>query len=122
MADYDEDEVSLNSEELNQFPPLRSATMRDSTVSSMKDSGLTMSGRPPGNFLSPPLSMKQKLHMRKSVAIFDDKAIQEGYASVPLVDIDMLPRGGISFETKAVGRIQVSCFRNYFSRASIFCT
>jgi hypothetical protein len=39
--------------------------------------------------------------------IFDDSAVVRGYESVPLIDIDVLPRGGISFETKAVGRIQV---------------
>jgi hypothetical protein len=39
--------------------------------------------------------------------IFDDPSITRGYESVPLIDIDTLPRGGISFDTKAVGRIQV---------------
>ena len=38
--------------------------------------------------------------------IFDDPATVMGYASVPLLEIDRLPRGGLSFETKAVGRIQ----------------
>jgi glyoxylase-like metal-dependent hydrolase (beta-lactamase superfamily II) len=38
--------------------------------------------------------------------IFDDASTIAGYQSVPLIDIDVLPRGGISFETKAVGRIQ----------------
>ena len=39
--------------------------------------------------------------------IFDDALIIQGYDSVPLLEIDALPRGGISFETQAVGRIQV---------------
>jgi hypothetical protein len=39
--------------------------------------------------------------------IFDDEVITAGYESVPLLDIETLPRGGISFETKAVGRVQV---------------
>jgi hypothetical protein len=39
--------------------------------------------------------------------IFDDACITAGYDSVPLIEIDTLPRGGISFETRAVGRIQV---------------
>lgn len=38
--------------------------------------------------------------------IYDDPAVVAGYASVPLIELDQLPRGGISFETKAVGRIQ----------------
>lgn len=40
--------------------------------------------------------------------IHDDPNVVAGYASVPLIEIDRLPRGGISLETKAVGRIQVS--------------
>lgn len=43
-----------------------------------------------------------------AIAIFDDQAVIEGYASVPLIELDLLPRGGLSFETKSVGRIQVS--------------
>lgn len=101
MAEYQDDEISMNADEL-QLPPLRSESIG---TNSSNVSGLTVSGM---GFLSPPLSMKQRIQMRKSVAIFDDEAIQEGYASVPLIDLDMLPRGGISFETKAVGRIQVS--------------
>ncbi|CAJ1962955.1 unnamed protein product [Cylindrotheca closterium] len=99
----EDDDVSLNSDEL-ELPPMRAgvttASMRDSNVSSMRDSGFT------GGVLSPQMSLKKRIQMRKSVAIFDDKGIQEGYASVPLLEIDLLPRGGISFETKAVGRIQ----------------
>jgi hypothetical protein len=45
--------------------------------------------------------------IRASSKIFDDSSVTRGYESVPLIDIDVLPRGGISFETKAVGRIQV---------------
>ena len=45
---------------------------------------------------------------RKSVTskIFDDPDTVMGYASVPIIEMDRLPRGGLSFETKAVGRIQ----------------
>ena len=45
---------------------------------------------------------------RKSVTskIFDDPETVMGYASVPIIEMDRLPRGGLSFETKAVGRIQ----------------
>ena len=46
---------------------------------------------------------------RAQSKIFDDSAVVRGYESVPLIEIDVLPRGGISFETQAVGRIQV-CF------------
>jgi hypothetical protein len=45
---------------------------------------------------------------RESTKIFDDAALTAGYESVPLLKIDTLPRGGISFETKGVGRVQVS--------------
>lgn len=43
---------------------------------------------------------------RQTSKIFDDASITAGYESVPLLEIDRLPRGGISFETKAVGRVQ----------------
>lgn len=45
---------------------------------------------------------------RNRSRIYDDPAVVAGYNSVPLLDLDQLPRGGISIETKAVGRIQVS--------------
>ena len=56
----------------------------------------------------------QKLSKRQN-KIFDDPGVVKGYESVPLLDVDPLPRGGVSLETKAVGRIQVgngntSCF------------
>jgi hypothetical protein len=44
---------------------------------------------------------------RQTTKIFDDATVIAGYDTVPLIQIDTLPRGGISFETKAVGRIQV---------------
>jgi len=45
---------------------------------------------------------------KKSVTskIFDDPDTVIGYASVPIIEMDRLPRGGLSFETQAVGRIQ----------------
>jgi hypothetical protein len=53
-----------------------------------------------------------KLHSRRrqSNKIFDDPAVIRGYDSVQLLEIDALPRGGISLETKAVGRIQVGLY------------
>lgn len=50
--------------------------------------------------LSPKLTKRQH-------KIFDDPGVVKGYESVPLLDVDPLPRGGVSLETKAVGRIQV---------------
>jgi hypothetical protein len=47
------------------------------------------------------------LTRKDSASIFDDQAVIRGYASVPLMELDLLPRGGLSFETNAVGRIQV---------------
>jgi hypothetical protein len=38
--------------------------------------------------------------------IYDDPVVVAGYTSVPLLDSVNLPRGGLSIETKAVGRIQ----------------
>lgn len=49
------------------------------------------------------LSDRRKNVMSK---IFDDPETVMGYASVPIIEMDRLPRGGLSFETKAVGRIQ----------------
>jgi hypothetical protein len=52
------------------------------------------------------------LGRRAQSKIFDDSAVMRGYDSVPLIDMDVLPRGGISFETKTVGRIQV-CYVSF---------
>lgn len=41
-----------------------------------------------------------------SSVIYDSPLIVEGYASVPLLDVTELPRGGISIQTKAVGAVQ----------------
>ena len=50
---------------------------------------------------------KQNLHKRDaSAAIYDTPAIMEGYASVPLLEVTKLPRGGISIQTQAVGAVQ----------------
>lgn len=42
----------------------------------------------------------------KKSRIYDDPAVVAGYTAVPLLDSVTLPRGGLSIETKAVGRIQ----------------
>ena len=45
-------------------------------------------------------------HGRTTSMIFDDPDVIEGYDSVPTLEVDQLPRGGISVDTKGVGRIQ----------------
>lgn len=45
---------------------------------------------------------------RNRSRIYDDPAVVAGYNSVPLIQLDQLPRGGVSIETQSVGRIQVS--------------
>jgi Metallo-beta-lactamase superfamily len=51
--------------------------------------------------------MKANLRrLQKTSRIFDDPTITAGYASVPILEQDDLPRGGISIETSSVGRIQ----------------
>ena len=50
---------------------------------------------------------KDVMRNNRQSKIFDDPAVVQGYESVPLIDIDVLPRGGISLETQAIGRIQV---------------
>lgn len=48
---------------------------------------------------------------KKSVAtackIFDDDIVAKGYEAVPEMEINKLPRGGLSVDTTAIGRIQV---------------
>jgi glyoxylase-like metal-dependent hydrolase (beta-lactamase superfamily II) len=52
-------------------------------------------------------SSLQQQQRRSQSRIFDDSAVTAGYASVPLLDMQALPRGGMSIETKAVGRVQL---------------
>jgi hypothetical protein len=56
-------------------------------------------------------ALAKKRRDRKSLSrknrIFDNPATVVGYASVPLIPIDRLPRGGLSLETSAIGRVQV---------------
>lgn len=52
-----------------------------------------------------PNAINNQRRKRRS-RIYDDPIVTEGYASVPLLDMQQLPRGGISIETKAVGRVQ----------------
>uniref|UniRef100_A0A7S1VRY0 Metallo-beta-lactamase domain-containing protein n=1 Tax=Grammatophora oceanica TaxID=210454 RepID=A0A7S1VRY0_9STRA len=51
-------------------------------------------------------SARARRRTQQRSRIYDDPAIVAGYNSVPLLRMDRLPRGGISLETKAIGRIQ----------------
>ena len=67
--------------------------------------------RPLSKSLSGSLSgttLSRRIGGQNRDAIFDDPVVVESYDSVPLLEITMLPRGGISMETQAVGRVQVS--------------
>ena len=43
---------------------------------------------------------------RKQSRIYDDPAVIAAYRSIPLLEMQRLPRGGVSIETSSVGRIQ----------------
>jgi Metallo-beta-lactamase superfamily len=59
---------------------------------------------PPGKFRKI-LKLQQQ---QQVLRIFDDPLVTEGYASVPCLEQDELPRGGVSVDTQAVGRVQFS--------------
>lgn len=44
---------------------------------------------------------------RQASRIFDDPFVTAGYSCVPILEQDHLPRGGVSIDTAAVGRIQL---------------
>jgi hypothetical protein len=48
--------------------------------------------------------------MRSSLSSDEKLAFTQSYDDIPIMEGTSLPRGGISFETKAVGRIQVCLF------------
>jgi hypothetical protein len=56
----------------------------------------------------PPFSeaSKKPSHKYHQSRIFDDAETTAGYNAIPMLPLTELPRGGISVETKAVGRIQ----------------
>ena len=86
--------------------PISVGNLMSSTVSD----GVA-SSRAGGTLSRPQLRQRQRSaaansNKRSNNKIFDDASVIAGYDSVPLIDIDLLPRGGISFETKSVGRIQ----------------
>jgi Metallo-beta-lactamase superfamily len=53
-----------------------------------------------------PRVRKMKLQQQQVLRIYDDPEVTAGYTSVPILEQDELPRGGVSVETAAVGRIQ----------------
>lgn len=53
---------------------------------------------------------------RQQSRIFDDPSVTAGYQNVPLLEMTKLPRGGISVDTKAVGRVQVRIALFYLIR------
>jgi len=52
-------------------------------------------------FHHPEDAVKEKKEREK-----EDQLLEGAYASIPVIEIDKLPRGGISMETEAVGRVQ----------------
>ena len=74
---------------------------------------MPLSKTPSGSTLS------RKIKGENRDAIFDDPVVVESYDSVPLLEITELPRGGISMETQAVGRVQVSCRKPGFAETLV---
>ena len=95
--------MTLKLDELAPLVPRRFSSL-DGMVSS---SGLSGSSGPHSSNLK---SQPHQHRRRQSNKIFDDPIITQGYESVPLITIDTLDRGGISLETKSVGRVQVRYF------------
>ena len=63
----------------------------------------------PTNDINSKFKMKKFAEQAKAMPqLFDELETTLGYESVPLLEIDHLPRGGLSIDTSAVGRIQVS--------------
>jgi hypothetical protein len=88
--------------------PTDAAPQNKSSLVLMNDVGISRSTveKPlPENGSSNKPTKKHRSKQR-GAKIYDDPLIVEGYASVPIIEVDRLPRGGISIETKAVGRIQ----------------
>lgn len=81
--------------------------LRISNASFEQDLAVLQEEAGQGRFSDVSAPLKASMHMRdQSAVIYDTPAIQEGYSSVPLLDVTELPRGGISIQTKAVGAVQ----------------
>lgn len=96
--------MTLKLDELVPLVPRRFSSLDGMSSSS---SGLAGSS---GSHSTSLKSQPQQHRRRQSNKIFDDPIITQGYESVPLITIDVLDRGGISLETKSVGRVQVGSF------------
>lgn len=58
---------------------------------------------------NPPETMRPPAENKVDEAPTDGPTIANNYAAIPVLEQTKLPRGGVSVETKAVGRVQV-CF------------
>lgn len=81
------------------------------------DGSISMNRREPSDLVSDASMAGDLMHTgqgqhgrisgRQRSRIYDDPAVIAGYNSVPLIDLDRLPRGGMSLDTKSIGRVQV---------------
>jgi hypothetical protein len=64
----------------------------------------------------PPHPSALRSELSEQVVFADPPQIRKSYNAIPILEQTKLPRGGVSIETKAVGRVQVShvmlCTRN----------
>jgi len=82
--------------------------MRRDPPTLLTESSLSRQAVSTGSKISPlTLSTTNTTSKRRKSRIFDDPFVTEGYASVPLLEMIKLPRGGGSIETQAVGRVQL---------------
>eukprot|EP00978_Attheya_sp_CCMP212_P003499 scaffold7218_cov52-Attheya_sp.AAC.5 len=52
-------------------------------------------------------SQESKLYLEiNPTEVFDEPVVMKSYNSIPVLEMTRLPRGGVSFETEAVGRVQ----------------
>ena len=63
-------------------------------------------------------SQSSKKSVTNACKIFDDDIVAKGYEAVPEMEINKLPRGGLSVDTAAIRRIQVK--NEYVSNLSDF--
>jgi hypothetical protein len=104
-------------QQLPNFPVPVSGSLRHGTVGTTADGSISMVRREPselvsdasmaGDLMHAGLGQHGRISSRQRSRIYDDPAVIAGYNSVPLIDLDRLPRGGISLETQSIGRIQV---------------
>jgi hypothetical protein len=107
---------------------LHASNVHEKTDSSMneesaiKDYGeeTTDAESPPDNQHIPSTNMNPQLKQSPPLEIQDASFLVKSYDQIPVLEQTKLPRGGISVETAAVGRVQVSPLRkNLHEKASI---